>query len=67
MVVDLLSEGSVGLASGAAVGGDGLSPNQAANGTNTDVKIFEEGEEAETPGPAPSGQDSRSSCPPPTG
>jgi len=55
VVVDLLSEGSVGLASCAAMGGDGLSPNQAADGTNADVEILEEGEEAETPGPASSG------------
>ena len=55
VVVDLLSERSGSLAAGAATGGGGLSHDQAAEGTEMDVEILEEGEEAETPGPMPSG------------
>lgn len=55
VVLDLLSERSGSLAAGVATGGGGLSPDQAAEGTEMDVEILEEGEEAKTPGPTPSG------------
>lgn len=49
-----------------AAGGHGPSLDEAAKDTEVDVEVVEEGEEAETAGPAPSGSKERAYLSPAT-